>query len=186
MSFHPTDLPGVILVEPTVHRDERGFFLESYHAEKYRRGGIDATFVQDNHSRSAAGTLRGLHAQRLRPQGKLVRCTEGEIWDVVADIRPGSPTYCRWIGVTLSAEDFRQLWVPPGYAHGFCVVRGPAQVEYKCTAHYDPADELTIAWNDRQLAIAWPVAAPLLSPRDAAAPALAELEPSLPRWNDAG
>ena len=138
-------LPGVLLVEPVVHGDARGFFLETWHAEKYRAGGLDATFVQDNHSRSAAGTLRGLHAQLARPQGKLVRCVEGEIFDVAVDIRRGSPSFGRWVGERLSAANFRQLYVPPGYAHGFCVTAGPAQVEYKCTAFYDPADEIAIA-----------------------------------------
>jgi dTDP-4-dehydrorhamnose 3,5-epimerase len=180
MRFLITDLPGVVVVEPDVHRDDRGFFLETYHAEKYRAGGIRGAFVQDNHSRSAVGTLRGLHAQRRLPQGKLVRCIEGEIFDVAVDIRRGSPTFARWVGMCLSDEDFRQMYVPPGFAHGFCVVRGPAQVEYKCTALYDAEDELGIVWNDPDIAIAWPVAAPMLSDKDRRLPALADLGELLP------
>ena len=181
MKITPTQLPEVILVEPRVFRDERGFFLETYHAEKYRQGGIDAVFVQDNHSQSTQGILRGLHAQRLRPQGKLVRCVEGEIWDVAVDIRRGSPTFKQWVGVTLSAADFRQLWIPPGFAHGFCVLSPRAQVEYKCTALYDAADELAIAWNDPEIDIAWPLAGePILSAKDRAAPRLASTLDRLP------
>lgn len=180
-SFRPTALPGVLVVEPVVHRDERGFFLETYHAGKYRQGGVGLEFVQDNHSRSVRGTLRGLHAQLARPQGKLVRCVEGEIFDVAVDIRRGSPTFGRWAGATLSAESFHQLWVPPGFAHGFCVTSEVAQVEYKCTALYDPTDELVVAWNDPDLAIAWPLAGePRLSARDRAAPRLADVFERLP------
>ncbi len=175
-------LPGVLLIAPVVHGDERGFFLETYHAGKYRAAGLDATFVQDNHSRSAAGILRGLHAQLARPQGKLVRCVEGEIFDVAVDIRRGSPTFGRWAGERLSAAGHRQLWIPPGHAHGFCVTIGPAQVEYKCTELYDPADEIAIAWNDPAIGIEWPLAGPQLSARDAAAPRLAEVLDRLPVW----
>ncbi len=182
MRFLITDLAGVVVVEPDVHRDGRGFFLETYHAEKYRAGGIAEVFVQDNHSRSAQGTLRGLHAQRRQPQGKLIRCVEGEIFDVAVDIRRGSPTFSRWVGLSLSADDFRQLYVPPGFAHGFCVVRGPAQVEYKCTTLYDPADELGILWNDPDIAVAWPVGAPELSEKDRRLPLLADLAELLPRY----
>jgi dTDP-4-dehydrorhamnose 3,5-epimerase len=182
MRFLPTSLGGVILVEPDVHRDGRGFFLETYHREKYARGGIDVTFVQDNHSRSAGRTLRGLHVQLQRPQGKLVRAVEGEIWDVAVDIRRGSPTFGRWEGFALSAESFRQLYVPPGYAHGFCVVSESAQVEYKCTELYDPTDEISLAWDDEDLAVQWPVRKPLLSPRDHAAPRLREILERLPAY----
>jgi dTDP-4-dehydrorhamnose 3,5-epimerase len=174
-----TELPGVLVVEPTVHRDARGFFLESYHEARYREAGIAGPFVQDNHSRSAGRTLRGLHAQLRRPQGKLVRVIEGEIWDVAVDIRPDSATYRRWVAVVLSAENYRQIWVPPGLAHGFCVLSPVAQVEYKVTAPWDRADEVTVAWDDPALAIAWPVEEPLLSDKDRAAPTLAELEPLL-------
>ena len=175
----PTELPGVLLVEPTVHRDDRGFFLETYHRQKYADAGIDVTFVQDNHSRSLARTLRGLHAQVRNPQGKLVRAVEGEIWDVAVDIRPASPTFRRWVGAVLSAENFRQLWIPPGFAHGFCVLSERAQVEYKCTTLYDKSDEISVAWDDPDLAVAWPVDEPLLSERDRRAPRLAELVATL-------
>jgi dTDP-4-dehydrorhamnose 3,5-epimerase len=176
MRAHETELPGVLLVEPAVHRDDRGFFLETYHQGKYAAAGIPDAFVQDNHSRSVARTLRGLHAQRKSPQGKLVRAVEGEIWDVAVDIRPESPCYRRWVGVVLSADNFRQLWVPPGFAHGFCVLSPTAQVEYKCTTLYDREDEICVAWDDPELAIAWPVEEPLLSDKDRRAPRLAELE----------
>ncbi len=178
--FLTTDLPGVLIVEPVVHHDPRGFFLETYHQEKYRAGGIDACFVQDNHSRSGKGTLRGLHAQRTKPQGKLVRALSGAIWDVAVDIRRGSPTFKRWVAAELTADNFRQLWIPPGFAHGFCVLSETAEVEYKCTAFYDQADEITIAWNDPEIAIAWPVTDPVLSQRDAAATRLAEILQELP------
>jgi dTDP-4-dehydrorhamnose 3,5-epimerase len=180
MRFGETAIPGVLLVEPDVHRDDRGFFLETYHREKYRRGGLDAVFVQDNHSRSVARTLRGLHAQLRRPQGKLVRAVRGEIFDVAVDIRRGSPTFGRWVGERLSDDNFRQLWVPPGFAHGFCVLSEIAEVEYKCTALYDRDDELSIAWDDPEVGIEWPVAEPILSPKDAAAARLDEVAARLP------
>lgn len=167
------ELPDVILVEPTIHRDDRGFFLETWHEERYRAGGIPGPFVQDNHSRSTQGTLRGLHAQVRLPQGKLVRAVHGEIFDVAVDIRPGSPTFGRWTGATLSADNFLQLWIPPGFAHGFCVLSETAEVEYKCTDFYVRDDEIAIAWNDPEIGIAWPVREPLLSPRDRAAVSLA-------------
>ena len=141
--------------------------------------------MQDNHSRSRAGTVRGLHAQCRRPQGKLVRVVQGEIWDVAVDVRRGSPSFGRWVAETLSAENFAQLWIPPGFAHGFAVLSDEAEFVYKCTDYYDPADELRIAWNDPALAIPWPVAEPLLSEPDRRAPTLAELAERLPRW-DAG
>jgi dTDP-4-dehydrorhamnose 3,5-epimerase len=178
----PTEIPEVLVVEPDVYVDGRGFFLETYHADKYRAHGIDGPFVQDNHSRSGAGTLRGLHLQLKRPQGKLVRVIEGEIYDVAVDVRRGSPTFGRFVAVTLTAENFRQCYVPPGFAHGFCVVSPTAQVEYKCTDLYDPASEIGIAWDDPALAIPWPAKKPLLSPRDAHHPTLAELEDRLPQW----
>ena len=184
MSFTPTQIPEVILVEPKVFSDDRGFFLETFHIEKYRQGGIDRPFVQDNHSKSVARTLRGLHAQQLKPQGKLVRAVEGEIWDVAVDIRRGSPTFKRWVGVVLSSENFRQLYVPPGFAHGFCVLSESAQVEYKCTDLYDGSDELGLRWDDPEFEIAWPIDQPLLSPKDADAPDLAELWDRLPIYDD--
>jgi dTDP-4-dehydrorhamnose 3,5-epimerase len=158
-----------------VHRDARGFFLETYHREKYSAGGITAAFVQDNHSRSARGTLRGLHAQLKRPQGKLIRVVEGEIYDVALDVRRGSPTFGRWVGMSISGEDFRQLWIPPGFAHGFCVVSETAHVEYKCTELYDPGDEVSILWSDPDLAIAWPMREPIVSAKDSRAPRLREI-----------
>ena len=181
MRFLPGDLPGLVVVEPDVHRDARGFFVETYHERKYREGGIEGPFVQDNHSRSLRGSLRGLHAQLRRPQGKLMRVVEGEVFDVAVDIRRGSPTFGRWAGITLSGENFRQLYVPPGFAHGFCVVSEAAHLEYKCTAPYDPEDEIAIAWNDPRIAIAWPLAQPTVSARDAAAPRLEELLDRLPK-----
>jgi dTDP-4-dehydrorhamnose 3,5-epimerase len=179
LRFVRTEIPGVIVVEPQVHRDARGFFVETYHFEKYKAGGIDVAFVQDNHSYSQHGTLRGLHAQHPRAQGKLVRTVEGEIWDVAVDVRRGSPTYGRHVGVSLSAENFRQLYVPPGLLHGFVVTSPTAQVEYKCSALYRPEDEYSVIWNDPELAIAWPIALPVLSARDAAAPRLAQQQARL-------
>jgi dTDP-4-dehydrorhamnose 3,5-epimerase len=164
-----------VVVEPDVHRDARGFFLETYHREKYAAGGITAAFVQDNHSRSGRGTLRGLHAQVRRPQGKLVRVVEGEIYDVALDIRRASPTFGRSVGMRISGEDFRQLWIPPGFAHGFCVLSEVAHVEYKCTAPYDPADEVSILWNDPDLGIAWPIRDPMVSAKDSGAPRLRDI-----------
>ena len=166
MRFAPAAIPGVVIIEPDVYQDPRGFFLETYQAEKYRAAGIRGAFVQDNHSRSVRGTLRGLHLQLRHPQGKLVRVIEGEIFDVAVDVRRGSPTFGKWVGVTLSAENFRQCYVPPGFAHGFAVVSPAAQVEYKCTDVYDPKSELGIAWNDPAIGIGWPIAEPLLSDRD--------------------
>jgi dTDP-4-dehydrorhamnose 3,5-epimerase len=177
-----TDIPGVLIIEPAVHGDGRGFFVETYHAERYREHGINEPFVQDNHSRSVAGTLRGLHLQLRRPQGKLVRVIEGEVFDVAVDVRRGSPTFGKWVAVTLTAENFRQCYVPPGFAHGFSVVSPVAQVEYKCTDFYDPASEIGVAWNDPALAIRWPVRDPLLSDRDRCHPTLAELADQLPLW----
>ena len=174
MRFAETEVAGAIVVDPEVHRDPRGFFLETFHAEKYAAAGLPSAFVQDNHSQSSQGTLRGLHMQILKPQGNLVRVIEGEIWDVALDVRPESPTFMRWTAAVLSADNFRQLFVPPGCAHGFYVVSAVAQVQYKCTALYDPADEIAIAWNDPDAAIAWPVQEPILSARDQAARPLRE------------
>ena len=181
MRVVPTAIPEVLILEPDVHKDGRGFFLETYHADRYREHGIVGPFVQDNHSRSIAGTLRGLHLQLRRPQGKLIRVIEGEILDVAVDVRRGSSTFGRWVSVALTAENFRQVYVPAGFAHGFCVVSPVAQVEYKCTDVYDPSSELGVAWNDPALAITWPVTQPLLSPRDSHHPMLAELTDKLPR-----
>jgi dTDP-4-dehydrorhamnose 3,5-epimerase len=175
MKLISTSLPGVLIIEPRVFRDERGFFLETYHAERYREAGLDATFVQDNHSRSMRGTLRGLHWQAERPQGKLVRVLVGEIYDVAVDIRPDSPTFGQWVGFTLSADNFRQAWIPPGFAHGFCVTSEVAEVEYKCTDFYDPPSERGLIWNDPEVGIVWPIQDPILSARDQKHPRLSAL-----------
>ena len=166
LRFAPTDVPGVIVIEPEVFRDARGFFLETFHAEKYAAAGIPTLFVQDNHSSSVRNTLRGLHLQWHKPQGKLVRVIRGEIWDVAVDVRRDSTAYGRWAAASLSADNFRQFYVPPGCAHGFCVLSDVAEVQYKCTELYDPADEVGIAYNDPALAIPWPVTEPILSARD--------------------
>ena len=175
MKITPTELPEVLLIEPDVHRDDRGFFLETWHAKKYAEAGLDARFVQDNHSRSSHGTLRGLHAQLVRPQGKLVRASQGEILDVAVDIRRGSPRFGRYVARTLTADDFRQLWIPEGFAHGFCVLSETAELQYKCTDLYDPTGEITIAWDDPAIGIDWPIDEPLLSGKDRAGRRLAEL-----------
>lgn len=175
-----TALPGVLLIEPDVHRDARGFFVEIFHAARYLESGIPQ-FVQDNHSRSVFGTIRGLHLQVARPQAKLIRVVAGEIYDVAVDVRRGSPTFGQWVGVTLSAESFRQCFIPGGFAHGFSVRSAAAEVAYKCTDYYDPADEIGIAWDDPALAIDWNVEAPILSERDQRHPPLAAVMERLPR-----
>jgi dTDP-4-dehydrorhamnose 3,5-epimerase len=182
MRFTPLALPEVILIEPDVFRDPRGFFLETYHAKKYQEGGVPETFVQDNLSRSERGILRGLHSQRQHPQGKLIRVVEGEIFDVAVDIRRGSPTFAKWVSVLLSGENFRQCYVPPGFAHGFAVVSATAVVEYKVTDFYDPADEVGIIWNDPALGIPWPMQEPLLSAKDARGLPLEAVRDLLPTW----
>ena len=182
MEFRPLALPEVVLVVPDVHGDERGFFLESWHAGKYAEGGVDATFVQSNHSHSTRGILRGLHAQLRQAQGKLVRVSQGEVYDVAVDLRRGSPTFGRYFGVELSADNHQQLYVPPGLAHGFVVTSDVAEFEYKCTDFYDPTSELSIAWDDPEIGIAWPLDAPLLSAKDSAAPRLAEVLDRLPTY----
>ena len=176
MKVTKTDLPGVLIIEPKAFGDERGFFLETFQAERYREAaGISLPFVQDNHSRSKRGVLRGLHVQTRHVQGKLVRAARGEIFDVAADIDPKSATFGRWVGVTLSDTNHRQLWIPPGYAHGFVVVSEIADFEYKCTDYYDPQAEAGVVWNDPDLRIAWPIEAPTLSEKDQRLPKLAEL-----------
>lgn len=172
MKFIPTELPGVILVEPDVHSDHRGLFFEAFHAKKYSLGGIPFSFVQDNHIRSKQGTLRGLHVHKKMSQGKLVRVTRGEIFDVAVDVRRGSKTFKKWVGHVLSGENFLQMFIPPGFAHGFYVLSGEADVELKCTEFYDAANELAIRWNDPDIAIEWPGSGPLLSEKDARAPLL--------------
>jgi len=175
VKFVAAAIRGVVIVEPDIHSDQRGFFLETYHADKYRAGGIADMFVQDNHSRSAGGTIRGLHLQLRRPQAKLIRVIEGEIFDVAVDVRRGSPTFGKWVGVTLSAENFKQCYIPKGFAHGFAVTSAIAQVEYKCTDVYDASSEIGVAWDDPDLAITWPVTNPVLSERDKRHPRLAEI-----------
>ncbi|RRJ82349.1 dTDP-4-dehydrorhamnose 3,5-epimerase [Aestuariirhabdus litorea] len=151
-----TPLPGVIIIEPRLFGDKRGFFLESYSATRYREAGLDVEFVQDNHSRSSHHVLRGLHFQLRHPQGKLVRVSRGSVFDVVADVRTGSPTFGQWFGVELNDDNARQLYIPPGYAHGFQVLSDVADFEYKCTDYYHPEDEGGVAWNDPGLGIEWP------------------------------
>jgi dTDP-4-dehydrorhamnose 3,5-epimerase len=152
----PTKIPEVLIIEPDVFGDERGFFIETWHADKYAALGIDAPFVQDNHSRSGRGVLRGLHFQLKHPQGKLVRVMSGAVFDVAVDIRKGSPTFGLWEGVELSGDNYKQLYVPPGFAHGFCTLSESADFLYKCTDFYNPEDEHGIIWNDPDIGIEWP------------------------------
>ena len=182
MKVEPTDIDGVLTIEPDVFSDPRGFFLETYNSARYAAAGLAETFVQDNLSFSTRDTLRGLHAQFLAPQGKLVRVGEGEVFDVAVDIRVGSPTFLRWVGKRLSAKNQLQLYIPPGFAHGFCVLSERAQVEYKCTELYDSEDDGTIAWDDPEIGIKWPTAEPLLSDRDRSALRVREQRENLPRY----
>lgn len=176
MRIIETKLPGVLILEPTVYPDRRGYFYESYNYARYREHGIEDMFVQDNHSRSARNTLRGLHYQLMPGQAKLVRVAAGEVWDVAVDIRRGSPTYGEWVGVTLSAENHRQLYIPVGFAHGFCVTSPVAEFLYKVTSYYAPQLERGIAWDDPALAIDWPVSHPTLSDRDKTHPPLQDAD----------
>jgi dTDP-4-dehydrorhamnose 3,5-epimerase len=179
MQITPTAIPDVVLIEPRVFEDERGFFLETYQARKYTTAGLSLPMVQDNHSGSRRGVLRGLHYQIHNPQGKLVRAVVGEVFDVAVDLRRSSPTFGRWVGVTLSAQNHRQVWVPAGFAHGFLVLSDWAEIVYKVTDYYDPQSERTLIWNDPQMGIAWPLPAghtPLLSPKDAQGLPLAKAE----------
>lgn len=176
MNVIETALPGVLIIEPKVIGDERGFFVETFRADRYRReAGITLDFVQDNHSRSRRGILRGLHSQAKHPQGKLVRVARGEVFDVAVDINPRSPHFGKWVGVNLSDANGRQFWVPPGYAHGFVVLSELADFEYKCTDYYHPEDEIGLAWNDAEVGIAWPIDNPLLSEKDQRLPKLADI-----------
>jgi dTDP-4-dehydrorhamnose 3,5-epimerase len=174
-----TALPGVLIVRPPVFRDDRGFFLEAWRRDRFADSGIPDTFVQDNQSRSIAGTLRGLHWQWRKPQAKLVRVLSGRIFDVVVDVRRGSPTFGKWFGLEMSGDDFTSLYVPVGYAHGFCVLSETADVLYKCSEVYDPGGEAGLIWNDPHVAIRWPIAAPILSHRDRQHPALNVSRPDL-------
>jgi len=169
------EIKGLLIIEPDVFGDARGFFLESWSRDRYRATGLDADFVQDNFSLSCRGTVRGLHFQNPRPQGKLVSVWQGEVFDVAVDIRRDSPTFGRWCGVNLSSENKRQFYVPPGFAHGFAVLSETALFHYKCTDLYSPRDERGFRWDDPSVGIVWPVANPTLSRRDAQAPLLKEL-----------
>ena len=171
----PTKLAGVVLIDTDYFRDGRGFFIEAYHRARYAEHGIDVDFVQDNHSRSARGVLRGIHWQDMTaPMGKLVRCSAGSVYDVVVDLRIGSPTLGQWIGVELSAESMRQVWIPPGFGHAFLTLSDSAEVQYKCTGYYTPSAEGAMRWDDRDLAIDWPLQDVQVSARDGAAMTLQE------------
>ena len=172
MQVTETSLPGVLVIQPRIFSDDRGFFLEAYNERRYQDAGVPCTFVQDNHSRSTKGILRGLHYQVNNPQDKLLWCLEGEIWDVAVDVRPGSPTFGQWHGERLTGELKNQIFVPAGFAHGFCVLSDTAEVAYKCSRLYAPNDEGGVVWNDPDLAIEWPLDEPVLSPKDAALPQL--------------
>ena len=181
MKITPTELPEVLIVDPKVHGDSRGFFYESFHSRRYAEAGIHGPFVQDNLSRSLRGTLRGLHFQEPKAQGKMIQVLRGVVWDVAVDVRRGSPRFGRWVGLELSESTARQLWIPPGFAHGFCVLSDSADFFYKCTELYAPESERVIAWNDPELAIPWPLTEPLLSAKDRVAPRLADA-PVLPSY----
>ena len=176
MNVVKTKLHDCVIIEPKVFGDERGFFLETFQSERYAElAGITLPFVQDNHSRSSKAVLRGLHYQKTKPQGKLVRVVRGEVYDVAVDIRQGSSTFGQWEGVILSEENKRQFWVPPGFAHGFLVLSDTADFEYKCTEYYDASDEGSVLWNDPNLDIPWPIVTPILSDKDASADRLVVL-----------
>lgn len=178
MQLIDTEIPDVKLIEPKVFKDERGFFLESFHEERFSRLiGKEVRFVQDNHSRSAKNILRGLHFQLEQPQGKLVRVPSGTVYDVAVDLRKDSPTYLKWTGMVLSGENFRMAWIPPGFAHGFLVLSESADLLYKVTQYYHPSSDRSLLWNDSEIGIEWPLqGAPLLSEKDAKAKTWRELE----------
>jgi len=176
MKITTTAIPDVLLITPKVFGDSRGFFLESFHASRYAEAGIPGPFVQDNHSRSSKGVLRGLHFQKQYPQGKLVYVTIGSVFDVAVDIRKDSPTFGQWVGVTLSADEHQQFYIPPGFAHGFCVLSDTADFHYKCTDYYHPEDEGSLRWDDPDIGIQWPITEPILSAKDANADYLKALE----------
>jgi dTDP-4-dehydrorhamnose 3,5-epimerase len=182
MKVRGTNLPGVVLIAPTIFDDPRGHFYESWSDARYAEAGIGASFVQDNVSISSRGTLRGLHLQHPHGQGKLVYVLVGEVFDVAVDVRVGSPHFGRWAGVTLSDKDRHQLYIPPGFAHGFCVLSKTALFAYKCTDYYHRETEITVAWNDADIAVQWPLAEPLLSQKDLGGQTLAALEGRLPRY----
>lgn len=178
MNIIETAIPGLLIIEPRVFGDDRGFFMESWNADGFAAAGLDLKFVQDNHSRSARGVLRGLHFQNPNPQGKLVRVVRGSVWDVAVDIRRSSPTFGKWVGVELSAANKRMFWVPPGFAHGFVSLEDDTDFLYKCTARYDPSAEHSLLWNDPAIGIEWPLDAltPQLSGKDQQGQPLAEIE----------
>ena len=182
MDITKTSLPGVLMIVPKMFGDARGFLLESYHAQRYAQAGLPQQFVQDNHSRSVQGTLRGLHYQLQHPQGKLVRVVVGEVFDVAVDIRRGSPTFGQWFGALLSAENHQQMYIPPDFAHGFYVISETAEFLYKCTDFYAPGDEYGILWNDPMLGIHWPTTDPLLSDKDIQLPLLSQTHDHLPQY----
>ena len=177
MKFTPLEIPDVILVEPDVFGDARGFFTETFHAGRYAAGGIDRVFTQDNFSFSQRGILRGLHYQLRQPQAKLVYVVSGEVFDVAVDIRRGSPTFGKWCGRILSAENHHQMFIPEGFAHGFCVLSESASFLYKCSALYDPADDRGVLWSDPDIGIDWPLATPRLSAKDQRQPRLCDVAP---------
>lgn len=179
MKITPLEIPDVLEIEPTIHKDGRGFFVESWHEERLASLGLVARFVQDNHSYSVKGTLRGLHYQVVSPQGKLVRVVSGEVFDVAVDLRRSSPTFKKWVSVGLSWKKQNQLWIPPGFAHGFYARNGPADLLYKCTTYYHPDHDRTIRWDDPEIGIDWDLldgCPPILSPKDAAAPLLRDAQ----------
>ncbi len=176
MNILPTSLKGLLIIEPNVFEDKRGYFLETYHHERFKSAGLDANFVQDNLSFSKQGTLRGLHFQITKPQTKLVQAVTGDIFDVAVDIRPESSTFGKWSGVLLSKENKRQLFIPGGFAHGFCVLSESAHVAYKCSDYYNPEDEGGILWSDPAIAIDWPIKEPTLSAKDQQYPFLTDLK----------
>jgi dTDP-4-dehydrorhamnose 3,5-epimerase len=184
LKVEETALPGVLVLAPDVHRDDRGEFFESWHRARYAELGLPAEFVQDNVSVSRRGVVRGLHFQHPRPQGKLIVALQGEVYDVAVDIRVGSPSFGRWVAVTLSGADRRQLWIPPGFAHGFCATSESATVGYKCTDVYVPGTERCLIWNDLRLAIPWPITGAVVSRKDASGRSLGDLERALelPRY----
>lgn len=179
MKITSTKIPGLLIIEPVVFGDDRGFFLESWNAAEFSERGLNLTFVQDNHSRSALGVLRGLHYQQQNPQGKLVRVVSGRAWDVAVDLRAGSPTYGKWVGIELSAQNKRLFWVPPGFAHGFVSLEASTDFLYKCTSYYDPSDEHSLKWDDKTVGIEWPLDGlePKLSAKDEAGDSLSNTKP---------
>jgi dTDP-4-dehydrorhamnose 3,5-epimerase len=180
MNLIKTNLPEVFILEPDVFRDRRGLFMESFHSEKYAAFGVPKVFVQDNYTRSIKDVVRGLHGQVTKPQGKLIRAIRGEIFDVAVDIRTGSPNFGKWVGQILSDQNFRAMYIPPGFFHGFAVLSPEADVLYKCTALYDAPDEIGVRWDDPDLNVNWPVKNPVLSDRDLKLPSLKEIRSKLP------